>query len=352
MKIKPFIIRKNNILFVAFLAAFLVPGEVAAFEKTDSTLLLSIVSYGATPNDSSDDQLAIEKCIAAAKIQGKTVFIPEGTFRHSKLIKLNGVSMTGVDRETAILMATGLASTIYLSGNGGKLSNFTHAVASPIERDSETDHGNIGVWLATNFTIDNLYLHNSSNTGIFCRGASYGTIKNCYVNSTNADAIHNTFGSHHLTITSNKVRNNGDDMIAVVSYGSEDYCHDITITNNDCRGNYWGRGITVVGGYSVTITENTISDAAGAGILIATEGSSEWTTRNIFNVTIDSNTVTHCGLVTKHPGILLSGLNKNPKNRNIDNISITNTSSLNNPNGNYLEEGDVTNVKLEGNSGF
>ena len=63
----------------------------------------------------------------------------------------------------------------------------------------------------------------------------------------------------------NTVRENGDDMIAVVSYMASDGTaigsmtssmttlrdqrlnRNILITDNDVKGQYWGRGITVVG---------------------------------------------------------------------------------------------------------
>lgn len=306
---------------------------------------LSIVAYGATPNDSTDDQKAIENCIAAAKIKGKTVYIPKGKYRHSGLINLDGVSMKGACRDSSILIATELKSTIYIKGKGVVLSNFTHEVSKTIARDDKVEHGSISAWFASNFKIDNLYIYKSTNTGVFAFGSSYGKIKNCYINATNADAIHNTNGSHHITVTSNVIRNNGDDMVAVVSYGKEEFSHDIIIENNDCSANYWGRGISVVGGHTVKIQNNKISNSSGAGIIIACE--SAFKTKSVYDVIINNNSITNCGLVIPQTGILLSG-----ENGNVNNTIIMNTSSTSNKYGNFKSEYDVTNTTFKCNIGF
>ena len=47
---------------------------------------------------------------------------------------------------------------------------------------------------------------------------------------------------------------------------------NILITDNDVKGQYWGRGISVVGGENVTIQYNQISDTTyAAGVLLARE---------------------------------------------------------------------------------
>lgn len=41
---------------------------------------LFVTTYGATPNDSTDDLVAFKACVNAAASSGKTVNIPAGTF--------------------------------------------------------------------------------------------------------------------------------------------------------------------------------------------------------------------------------------------------------------------------------
>jgi parallel beta-helix repeat protein len=80
-------------------------------------------------------------------------------------------------------------------------------------------------------------------------------------------------------------------MVAVVSYqGDGALSSNVLITGNALSGNYWGRGISVVGGSDVTITGNTVQGVQkAAGILVAEEDG--WRTYGTRNVLISNNVV-------------------------------------------------------------
>jgi hypothetical protein len=80
-------------------------------------------------------------------------------------------------------------------------------------------------------------------------------------------------------------------MIAVVSYGiGESNVGPVLIEENDVSAQYWGRGISVVGGHDVEIRRNRISRTPfGAAILVHSETS--YKTSNAINVVIDSNQI-------------------------------------------------------------
>ena len=62
------------------------------------------------------------------------------------------------------------------------------------------------------------------------------------------------------------------------------------IDGNTVSGNYWGRGISVVGGRTVTISNNTVSGVQkAAGIMVAQEDS--WKTYGVSDVVIENNVV-------------------------------------------------------------
>jgi hypothetical protein len=89
----------------------------------------------------------------------------------------------------------------------------------------------------------------------------------------------------------NVVRENGDDMIAVVSYGrGEPHVRNVLIEGNDVSGSYWGSGIAVAGGRDVTIRQNTIGQTpVHAGIRLAAAKS--YSTSNVVNVLIEDNEI-------------------------------------------------------------
>ena len=232
---------------------------------------LSITSYGATGNDTTDDTTAINNTISAAKAQGKSVYVPAGNFYH-KEFALDGVSMTGASNTTAILYAFDANNnTVFVRGSGVTVSTVQLKSAS-VARTS-VDH-NLWIDFASNFTIDSIIVDGGNSAGIFNRGGTNGKIINNTVRNTLADAIHNTRGATDIIVANNTVRNPGDDMIAVVSYLDQlpAIARNILIQDNDVSDNDWGRGITVVGGSDVTIQRNTVANTRhGAGIYVATE---------------------------------------------------------------------------------
>src|SRR5262249_28767618 len=106
-----------------------------------------------------------------------------------------------------------------------------------------------------------------------------------------ADGIHVTTGSNHGRVLDNVVRQTGDDMIAVVNYGlGEPTIGDVLIAGNDASDQYWGRGISVVGGRDIVIRDNRVSRTPfGRGILAHSETSYE--TANVRNVLVENKRV-------------------------------------------------------------
>ena len=154
------------------------------------------------------------------------------------------------------------------------------------------------------------YANGSSASGIFIYHADTFLVAENTVKRSLADGIHTTGGSINGRVIKNTVRENGDDMIAVVSYMASDGTaigsmtssmttlrdqrlnRNILITDNDVKGQYWGRGITVVGGENVTIQNNLISDTThGAGVLLARE--SGYLSFGVKDVIVRNNTITN-----------------------------------------------------------
>lgn len=135
---------------------------------------------------------------------------------------------------------------------------------------------------------------NSSATGIRLYGASNYLLERCVVEHSWADGIHSTRGSHHGQIVDCVVRQNGDDMISVVSYnGDAVTCNHITITG--CRGeyNYHGRGMTTVGGTDITFDNFQIETSKGAAIYVVAEDPTAWNTLGINRAIYRTGAITH-----------------------------------------------------------
>jgi Pectate lyase superfamily protein len=229
---------------------------------------ISIVDYGAVPDGRTDSTTAIRVAVRAAKMQGRSVFGLPGTFIYGRF-GLDSVSMSG-DGAISILIAPDPPNShIYLRGSGSSLRNLT-----PKVRSSGHDHSNFAIYVdrTRDFLIEAVELTGGNAGGIYNSGGSDGRIIHNQIQSTLADAIHDTDGAHGIIIADNIVRHAGDDMIAVVSYSNERVVHNVLIQNNDLMDSTSSRGISVVGGQGITIQGNMVvrTDCC-VGIWLASE---------------------------------------------------------------------------------
>ena len=103
-----------------------------------------------------------------------------------------------------------------------------------------------------NIVVRDVWVDGAGAAGVFVYGASNYLIEDVTVENTRADGIHQTHGAHDGIIRRARVRNVGDDGIAIVSYGADGaVCHDIRVESPRFTGNQWGRGFSVVGGQDI-----------------------------------------------------------------------------------------------------
>lgn len=301
---------------------------------------LSVTDFGARPDDDSDDAPAITAAIAAAKT-GQWIVFPPGRYIQSKSISVNkmGVALWG---QGATLHATNPSDqAILLRADETKVYGFTLTAVTETRKSEpwntricangyDTTKGYIrGVVIQGNSVIaadrspGGPLSNGAAAAGIAVVGVRDFTIANNFVERTLADGIHVTGGSQNGRILDNKVKETGDDMIAVVSYldkswrskvkdsstwfasaGASSLVKDVYIARNEVSGQYWGRGIAVVGGSGITVKDNTVSKTAtGAGILVARERSYE--THGVANVLVENNSISQVQTVT--PAYVPSG---------------------------------------------
>jgi hypothetical protein len=302
----------------------------------------SLASFGITPSDTRDNTAVIQAALDALK-PGEWLLFPGGTYLHSKSlhVRVPGVVLWS---EGATLVATNANdSAILLQADGASLYGFRlHAVTSA--RGSTMQHARIviapaGTGRVRNVTVRRNVIENggapgtslangASSAGILVYHADGFLVAENTVKRTLADAIHVTDGSINGRVILNNVRESGDDMIAVVSYmGStgtpittllgdlaarrdDRLVRNILIADNDVSGQYWGRGISVVGGENVTIQNNSIANTTyGAGILLARDAN--YLTFGVHNVVVRNNTIEH--VQTTAPAYSVGTLSSAPR---------------------------------------
>lgn len=250
---------------------------------------LNITSYGATSNNSSnDDSTAINNAMSAAKA-GDTVYIPAGVFhlKSDNIIIKSGVTVAGASAASSKLYATfGTAADQYVfrlnsgttdvtvknlsvfcsSGNvyaSALLMGSSTITATPVNRIRVTglrvegfDKWAINVRNGQNVQIDNNQILNAAKTG--GGGEGYGVVLN-YDNTQRCWVHHNTIGSpdagnyqirhavliqyraHHNLVEHNTSYNNVYDHYDL--HGEDEYSNEIRY--NYASGSLSGTGIGI-----------------------------------------------------------------------------------------------------------
>lgn len=251
---------------------------------------LSVTSYGATPDDQTDDFAAFNQCISAAAAQGKHVYIPQGRFLLSDKLPLNvanlkiqgaGVWYTEVYFSTDRQFYGGImgrASNVEIShfsmntANNDRLRYDEANPRVPAEKykiykgfmgtygansyvhDIWVEHFECGFWLGgydppypidvtTNMVISKCRIRNNYADGVnFCQGTSGAVVEQC------------------------SVRNNGDDALAIWpanAAGNNQSCRNNIFRNNTIENTWRAGGIGIFGGTGHEVHHNLIKDGVG-----------------------------------------------------------------------------------------
>jgi len=265
-------------------------GAAAASGATASGALHANVpdAYVRPAADASDQADPLQHALDALQPGQRLIFAPgRYVVSRSLVVRKPNVVLSGYG---ATLIATAPGDqTIEMRGTDTTLVGFrltgagTTRLTTPESTKIEVTGRGVQV-------LDNV-IDGGAGAGIFVFGGADVAIVGNEVLSTLADGIHMTHGSHNVLVQGNVVRGTGDDMIAVVSYQAEGVLtRNVLITGNSLEGNPWGRGITVVGGANVTISNNIVRNVqVSAGILVAQEDSNR--TAGSSDIRVENNVI-------------------------------------------------------------
>lgn len=284
--------------------------------------------FGAVPDDDGDDAPAIQSALDTLK-PGEVLWFEPGRYRVGKSLRVRRAGLT-LAGERAVLHATNPDDqALLIEADNTTVASLTFTAITHGRRDAAR-HARIAVvndtpsgYLAVRNTVirDNRIVdsdapgtpgaNSASAAGILLLRAQGFLIAGNTVQRSLADGIHITGGSSHGRVLGNVVRESGDDMIAVVSYADtgppasgnarrllqswsrrqqQGLVNNILIADNDVAGPYWGRGMSVVGGRSITMARNTIANVPlAAAILIAREAN--YQTFGVDDVLVEANRI-------------------------------------------------------------
>ncbi|MCA8096444.1 right-handed parallel beta-helix repeat-containing protein [Burkholderia contaminans] len=238
--------------------------------------------------DAVDQADMLQHALDALQPGQRLVFAPgRYVVGRSLVVRQRHVVLSGYG--ATLIATTPGDQTLEMSGDGTTLVGFrltgTGTTRLTTPESSKVEVTGRGVQV-----LDNV-IDGGAGGGIFVFGGADVAIVGNEVLSTLADGIHMTHGSRNVLVQGNVVRGTGDDMIAVVSYQAEGVLtRNVLITGNSVEGNPWGRGITVVGGAEVTISNNVVRNVqVSSGILVAQEDSNR--TAGSSDIRIEGNSI-------------------------------------------------------------
>ncbi|WP_433607843.1 carbohydrate-binding protein [Dactylosporangium sp. CA-139114] len=275
---------------------------------------ISITSCGAAADNPGVDSTGpIQTCINQAQSQGRTLWIPAGTFY---LKGTSGLHATGI----TIAGAGPWYSTIYRAvplpnpqplGAVFDLTSCTvkdfHIDSNATSRASVDGAGGAMDTTGTNWVADDIWTQHTLS-GFWASGTG-GQVRNSRLTTIWADGINlnnvslNNSVGNNLSATNNFVRGTGDDGMAInsVNYntdanGNRTYytpMANVSFTHNTIVAPWGGKGIGIYGGGGHDVQYNAISDTAryiglGAG-RFGVNGS------DLLGATVSNNVVTRSG---------------------------------------------------------
>lgn len=242
---------------------------------------LSVVDYGATPNDSTDDTNPIKACIAACQSQGKGMWIPPGTFRTGTRISATGISIYGAGM---------WYTTLYRIIGAPHAWDLTNCNVSDLYIDNPEvgrtvamghDYG-ILMKGANGWLIQRVWVHGGG--ACFWLSGTDGTIRDCRTGNSWADGINLNNGpvvdanklGLRLTCQNNYVRGSTDDGIAINAQNGayiSGNMVDTKVLNNSSVATIYANGIRVAGGRNSVVQNNLVTDPAdNSGIKVGRFG--------------------------------------------------------------------------------
>jgi hypothetical protein len=179
--------------------------------------IIDIISFGATPNDGTDDLTAITNAINTSSV-GDTVYFPAGTFWISNSIKpKSGTILLGSHRGSTIIQYTGTNEADIV-----RLDQKTDVEIAQLALDAnfnESARNGIVAWQGGNHFIHDLTIKNIANPGFphgiyFSESVTdciilHNVIENISVTSEWGGGIRLAAGSARNTVMWNVISNTG-----------------------------------------------------------------------------------------------------------------------------------------------
>jgi hypothetical protein len=258
---------------------------------------VSVVAQGADPTGRHDSTGAFARAIQLAGTQGKSVWIPAGTFVLSSPLHDAGATITGAGSWYSVVRTRQFISNPPAVTGPVNLSGFA------IEGPATTAAGGAAISgsLGAGSVVSGLWVQGTAGGLALQSGDNYVTIQNSQILSTQAGGVSIGPGVFGAWVRNDVIRNTGGDGVALWSDSHT------TVSNDTIAEPVVGNGIADYGGTDNTIISNVVADthASGSGIQVASPpaGSPAALSALAGVTTVDDNAVLRCGSASLQAGV-------------------------------------------------
>ncbi|MFE3265135.1 discoidin domain-containing protein [Streptomyces sp. NPDC059215] len=258
--------------------------DLADFEQVAAPLgkpsgALDVVSdFGADPTGASDSTAKIQAAVDAGKAQGRTVYLPQGTYDVRDHIVVDQVTLAGAGPWYSVLTGRDPSNRAKAVGVYGKYANQggsknvtlkDFAIIGDIRERVDDDQVNAIGGALSNSTVDDVWMQHTK-CGAWMDGPMDNfTIKNSRILDQTADGVNFHMGVTNSTVTNTFVRNSGDDGLAMWAESVPNVKNKFTF--NTVVLPILANNIVTYGGKDITISDNVMADTVtnGGGLHIA-----------------------------------------------------------------------------------
>jgi hypothetical protein len=257
---------------------------------------LSVLDHGADPTGGAESSNAFDAAIAAARAQGREVWIPQGTFTINRHIIVDNVTLRGAGQWYSVLRGNGVGVYGNYPPNPSrnvKLYDFA-IMGEVMERNDGAQVNAVGGALGGGSVVSGIWMQHTK-VGLWLDGPFDGlTITGCRILDQTADGLNLHNGVSNVVVENNFVRNSGDDGLAMWSDQNAD--HDNVFRFNTVVLPILANAIAIYGGRDISVTDNVVADTQtqGGGLHVG----------NRFNSVPLSGTTTLARNTTLRAGVL------------------------------------------------
>jgi len=241
---------------------------------------VSILSYGAGGQGTTDDTAALKQCIIEALSLGRSVWLPAGNYKITSALSLpSHLTMQGAGMWYTVLSGDPLLYTnssrrVALIGNGSSLHLADFAIVGKLNyrNDSEPSDG-LGGAYGTGSSISRLWVEHTK-TGAWIVNSSGLVVDSCRFRDTLADGINLCVGMQNTIVTNCTARGTGDDCFPIwpTDYTAQSYTPGSNLITH-CTGQtpFLANGGAIYGAAGNQIEACQFLDITyGCGILLST----------------------------------------------------------------------------------